>query len=597
VASMRDALPAGEAEALKRPGATGEGYLARRTAMSQWPCAIPRGPMWPHVTICDHMRFWLRDRAANGECKRVSLGRAPEQEDLLRSTRAACEARLSESSIFRLLARECHRLFPDEEFADLFATVGRSSIPPRIVAVVMVLQRVHGMSDREAVDAFAFDLRWKYAAGALDFDHPGFVHTVLVDMRARLRNSERPNRIFEAVLEVAKEAGLVGRKRVLDSTALYDAVATQDTVTLIRSAIRSLLRIAPTDLERELRAVLERDDEYISHGKPSCDWDDAEARDALVDELARDAYAMLACLHDRKLEPKVHEAAQLVATVVGQDLEQGDDGLFRIARRVAKDRVISTVDPEARHGHKTSARGFDGYKGHISLDPDSEIIVATEVTAGNVSDGEVGETLLEEVLGGQAPAQDAADADHPIEVYGDSSYGTAELVEHIEKAGAEANTKVQPPAAREGMFSKADFKIDLSAATATCPAGLVVKLRPKKGGGATATFGDECQDCHLRCKCTKSKSGRKINIHPREATLQRSRARQQDPAWATKYRAIRPKVERKFGHMMQRRHGGRRARVRGRQRVAHDFALLAAVTNIKRLAVLGVRHCGETWVR
>ena len=166
-----------------------------------------------------------------------------------RSTRTACEARLSASSIYRLLACECHRLLPDEAFADLFTHVGRRSIPPRIVAVVMVLQRVHGMSDREAVDAFAFDLRWKYAAGALDFDHPGFVHTVLVDMRARLRSSERPNRIFEAVLQVAKEAGLVGRKRVLDSTALYDAVATQDTVTLIRSSIRALLRVAPAELE------------------------------------------------------------------------------------------------------------------------------------------------------------------------------------------------------------------------------------------------------------------------------------------------------------------------------------------------------------
>jgi hypothetical protein len=251
-----------------------------------------------------------------------------------RSTRAACQTRLSDSSIFRLLAEECHRLFPDEAFADLFAKVGRDSIPPRIVAVVMVLQRVHGMSDREAVDAFAFDLRWKYASGALDFDHPGFVHTVLVDMRARLRNSERPNRIFEAVLEVAKEAGLVGRKRVLDSTALYDAVATQDTVTLIRSSIRALLRGAPADLESELRAVLERDDDYTTPGKPSCDWDDAEAREALVDALARDAQAVLGCLHDRQLDSRIHEAAQLVATVVGQDLEQGDDGLFRIARRV-----------------------------------------------------------------------------------------------------------------------------------------------------------------------------------------------------------------------------------------------------------------------
>ena len=149
----------------------------------------------------------------------MSLGRAPRHEDLHRSTRAACEARLPEPSIFRLLSRASHRLFPDEAFVDLFSDIGRCSVPPRIVAVAMVLQRVHGLSDREAADAFAFDLRWKYAAGALDFDHPGFVHTVFVDMRERLRRSERPTRIFEVVLAVAKETGLVGRKRVLDSTA------------------------------------------------------------------------------------------------------------------------------------------------------------------------------------------------------------------------------------------------------------------------------------------------------------------------------------------------------------------------------------------
>ena len=138
-----------------------------------------------------------------------------------------------------------------------------------------------------------FDLRWKYAAGGLDFDYAGFVHTVLVDMRARLRRSARPNRIFETALEVAHEAGLIGRKRVLDSTALYDAVATQDTVTLIRSAIRALLRIVDEKLGGELRSCCKRDDDYLAPGKPSCDWDDVQARDALVDALARDAHAIL----------------------------------------------------------------------------------------------------------------------------------------------------------------------------------------------------------------------------------------------------------------------------------------------------------------
>ena len=137
----------------------------------------------------------------------MTLGRAPEQGDVWQTTAKYCEGKLSPTSIYGLLHRECHRLFPDDSFADLFRDIGRRSVPPRIVAVVMVLQRLEGLSDREAVDRFTFDVRWKYAAGGLDLDYPGFVHTVLVDMRARLRSSEDPNRIFTTVLDVARAAG------------------------------------------------------------------------------------------------------------------------------------------------------------------------------------------------------------------------------------------------------------------------------------------------------------------------------------------------------------------------------------------------------
>ncbi len=531
----------------------------------------------------------------------MSLGRAPAEEDLFRSSRAACEARLPETSVFRLLAREAHRLFADDAFADLFTDVGRRSIPPRIVAVVMVLQRLHGMSDREAADAFAFDLRWKYAAGALDFDHRGFVHTVLVDMRERLRRSDRPNRIFDAVLDVANAAGLVGKKRVLDSTALYDAVATQDTVTLIRSAIVGLLKVADEPLETELRATLRRDDDYRKSGKPTCDWEDAAAREALVDALAKDGHALLARLDDRELGAEVKQAAELLATVLGQDLETTEGGRFRIARRVAEDRVISTVDPEARHGHKTASRGFDGFKGHVAIDPDSEIITATEVTAGNVGDAEPAAKLLEDVLGesnaGDAvptmeSAEDAAgessDATPKAEIYGDSSYGTADLVEHIEGAGAEANVKVQPPSPpKKGMIAQDAFDIDTTNEAVRCPAGVLVQLRRHGDGFARAEFGAACDGCAMRERCTTSPSGRSVNVHPKHETLRRSRERQRDPSWKKRYRATRPKVERKIAHLMRRKHGGRRARVRGRERVAHDFALLAAAVNLTRLARLG----------
>ena len=165
----------------------------------------------------------------------MSLGLTATQANVFTTT-VFCEGRVAPDSIYGLLHRECFRLFPDELFSDLFCDVGRRSVPPMIVAVVMVLQRLEGCSDREAVDRFCFDARWKYAAGGLGFDYPRFVHTVLVDMRARLQASERPDRFFEVVLETAKRAGLVGRRRVLDSTSVYDAVATMDMVTLIRSA-------------------------------------------------------------------------------------------------------------------------------------------------------------------------------------------------------------------------------------------------------------------------------------------------------------------------------------------------------------------------
>ncbi|MGC8633741.1 MAG: transposase [Candidatus Limnocylindrales bacterium] len=249
----------------------------------------------------------------------MTLGSTPRQVDLFRSTADFCAPRVRQDSIYALLHRECFALFPDALFDDLFTEVGRRSIPPLIVAVVMVLQRLEGLSDREAVDRFTYDARWKYAAGGLPFDYPGFAHTVLVDMRARLARSERPRRIFERTLEVARAAGLVGARRVLDSTPPYDAVATMDTVTLVRSAIRGVLAVAD-EREATLRRVLRRDDDYRSAGKPTADYDDRAAREALVDALARDGYALLAALEGERLEPPQSEAAALLATVLGQDL-------------------------------------------------------------------------------------------------------------------------------------------------------------------------------------------------------------------------------------------------------------------------------------
>jgi hypothetical protein len=525
----------------------------------------------------------------------MTLGVTPRQADLFRSTAALCEGRVAADSIYGILHRECFSLFPDGMFADLFTDIGRRSVPPMIVAVVMVLQRIEGCSDREAADRFAFDARWKYAAGGLDFDYPGFAHTVLAGMRARLARSERPSRIFDVALEAARQAGLVGRRRVLDSTPLYDAVATMDTVTLVRSAIRGLLKAAAGgELAAELPAVLRRDDDYTAAGKPACAWDDQAARDELVDALARDARALLRVLDGREPGPAVTEAAALLAAVTGQDLEEGPGGVFRIARRVAPDRVLSTVDPQARHGHKTAARGFDGYKGHVAVDPDAEIITATAVTPGNSGDAEAAAGLLADLLPG---GQDAAAAGGQPAAYGDAAYGSGELIGQLDDAGIRNGIKCQPPAAVRGHFPKDRFAVDLEAGTVTCPAGVTAPIRAsgRKRHAGTARFGAACGACLLAAQCTSSGEGRTITIGPHEARLAAARARQQDPAWKADYTATRPKVERKIGHLMRRRHGGRRARVRGQLKVAADFALLAAAVNLARLAVLGLGRHGGTW--
>jgi Transposase DDE domain len=250
-------------------------------------------------------------------------------------------------------------------------------------------------------------------------------------------------------LEAAYAAGLVGRRRVLDSTPLYDAVATMDTVTLIRSALRGLLVVAEGDLAVELRAVLSSGDDYVLTGKPQIDWDDRAAREELIDSRAWDGFAVLALLDGRELADAVTQAAALLATVLGQDLETGSDGVLRIARRVAKDRVISTVDPDTRHGHKTSARGFNGYQGHAAVDPDSEIITATTVTPGNAGDASVAEDLITDLLGDTA-AQAKPQATQPEPAAPEQAAPEQAASGPVASDQAQPKEAVQPEAAAPG---------------------------------------------------------------------------------------------------------------------------------------------------
>jgi hypothetical protein len=499
---------------------------------------------------------------------------------------------LRPGSVYRLLAEHGDALFGDGYFADLFkvSRLGRPTVPARTVATVMLLQALEGLSDGEAVDRLAFDLRWKAAAG-LAVGSESFHPTVLVGMRNRLRASDRPRRLFEDVNGVARLAGLLtGRRRVLDSTPLYDAVATQDTVTQVRAAIRKLLMAADRDasaLAAAVRAVLARDDDYATVGKPPCDWDDKAAREALVDALIRDAHAALGVLHGVELRGPVGEAAGLLALVAGQDVDQGEDGVFRIARKVARDRIISTVDPQARHGHKSRARTFDGYKTHLAADPDDELITNVAVTPANTPDRDVVDDLLDE------PDTGSAEVSAGLEVYGDSAYADGQTLHEQAEGGNDLRTKV-PPIRNVHGYSKDQFRIDPAAGAVTCPAGHTVGIRAQRRGGL-ARFGELCRGCPLRAACTKSRSGRVITIHPHEAALQHAKARQRDPDWQQAYRANRPIAERKISHFTRRPWGGRKARCRGRTRILTDVLTRAGAVNLARLATLGLHHNATGW--
>ena len=519
----------------------------------------------------------------------MALGRASVQQGF-DDPRVLLGDRLREGSLYRLLADHGQAMFPDGYFADLFteSAKGRPTVAARVVATVMLLQAFEGLSDREACDRLEVDLRWQAAAGA-DAGCRAFHPTVLVGMRNKLRASARPRRLFEDTKVAARAAGAMkSRARVLDSTPVFDAVATQDTVTQLRAAVRKVLAAldkAGSPLAGQVRAVLRRDDDYATPGKPPCDWDDPAAREALVDELVTDAAAALSALDGQAVPITAGDAVDLLALVAGQDVEQGGDGVFRIARKTARDRVISTVDTAARHGHKSRNRRFDGYKAHLSVDPDSELIDEVAATPANAPDRDAAGELLGEL----------ADGDDKPEVVGDSAYGDAATRAHLEEQGFTVTAKCPPARNSGGRFAKDRFTVDLDRGTVTCPAGQTAVIVPAGRGGGRAAFRLWCATCPLRLACTASRRGRTITVHPQEAVLQRARTAQRDPAWQQRYRTDRPTVERKISHFTRRAWGGRKARTRGLARITTDLCARAGALNWARLAVLGIDHDPAGW--
>jgi len=507
---------------------------------------------------------------------------------------------VGEGSMFAFLAAHRRDLFGDEEFEDLFPSGrGRPSIPASVMASILVLQTLHDLSDRETADAARCDLRWKVATG-MALDHNGFDPSTLVYWRKRLAKSERPHRINEAVRRVVAETGILGGrgKRAVDSTILADAVATQDTITQLVSAIRRVRRVVPGAAEA-MTAVCTAHD-YSRPGKPSIDWDEPGAKDALVSALVNDANALLAALggiEEEQVEESVASALALLALVAGQDVEpaegsDGTDGRWRIARKVAPDRVISTVDPDARHTRKSPEARRDGYRAHVVAEPETGIITDEALTkAAGTENSDAG--VAEKFLSADAVAADDAGDAHRREWYGDSAYGTGDLRAAIHDAGGGAVIKPRPIlAAVDDGFTVDDFTVDEAAATATCPAGNIRPITTARN----VIFGALCRGCPLAARCTTSKSGRTLNLHEHDDLLRQARRDWADkPDLREKYRMNRPNVERVVSQIASR--GGRRLKLRYRG-TAKNNAWLANRTaglNLRNLIGRGLTRTTGMW--
>ena len=407
-------------------------------------------------------------------------------------------------SVFAFLAAHRGVLFDDSFTADLFPSgSGRPSLPADLVGPVLVLKELYGLSDRQTAEAVMFDIRWKVACGR-SLTAGSFDPTTLVYWRRRIAGSDRPDRVFDKVAEVLAETGVLRgrRRRCVDSTVFDDAVATQDTVTQLVAAIRKVARTVP-DAAAVVAEVCRGD--YSRAGKPDIDWDDPQAKAELVSMLVNDALAVLARLCGPDAPQRGDAAADalgLLALVAGQDVEpaegsDGTDGRWRIARRVAPDRVISTVDRQARHTRKSRSQRRDGYRAHLVAEPDTGLITDCEMTMAtgpDNTDAAMGVTLADrdrfhpgtqqaEPVQPVQPVDQPVEQDEPVEqpvepVEQDEQDEQDEPVEPVEQA-EQAEQPAEPVEQVEPVEQPAE-PVDLTEAT-----GPTAQTGPDRNGQGT----------------------------------------------------------------------------------------------------------------
>jgi len=313
--------------------------------------------------------------------------------------------------------------------------------------------------------------------------------------------------------------------------------------------------------------------------KAEIDWSDPEQRVAQLKVLVQDAGTVLDMAAENSEDAELRTWAWLLTKILGDDIVDDDDGDPQIGEGTAPDRIISVTDPDMRHGRKSRAHRFDGFKVSVSSEPTSDLILdIVDVTAR----GSDGQHLMAMVRRTEAESGVTVER-----VLGDGAYGSGANLEACAEYPDHPIDLVTPrrrPADPE--VHKSAFQIDLQEWTATCAEGHTVFGRDRRDRRGRPilefTFSREtCERCRLFDRCVRSKTkGRTVKTSAYEAYLQAQRQRQQTAEFQTLYRQ-RSRVERILAELVY--HGLCRTRYVGQSKRQLQRVWTGAAVNLKRL--------------
>jgi hypothetical protein len=497
--------------------------------------------------------------------------------------------------LFGFLRQYRHELFDDgfqKELAAMYRETGEGKEPvaPALLAMVTLLQAYTGASDAEAVDLSMDNARWQMVLGVLGEEEAPFSQGVLSPFRDRLIAHEMDRRLLERTVELARRTGGFDPKKLpktlrlaVDSRPLIGAGRVEDTFNLLGRAARQLLTCAAKVKGVEPRQIAERIGAELLLGRSIksaldiADWTNeaqkGEALSRLLTAIAALEEWVREELGERAGEPPVAEKLATLGQLREQDLdpEPPGGGKPQIREGVSPDRRVSLGDPEMRHGRKSKSRTFSGYKSHLATDLDEKLVLACAVTPANRPESEGLDSMKNDL---------ARVIPHPIEeLHVDRAYVGAEHTRALIAQGTELISKARGIAANDGYFDKGDFKIDLRARTATCPAGQSIPITL----GQIARFNPEiCAACQLRVICTSAAlgHGRTLSIAADEPLQRRLRNLSASRSGRASQRQ-RVSIEHRLAHHAQKQ--GRFARYRGLRKNLLDSRRHAAILNLEVL--------------